>query len=135
MIIGESGSATLTVPIPSGTSHLALTAFSLHPEQGMAILPEPVQWRGSPGFWLSVEAPGRVGVWEQVGVRVTAVNHHRFPINAIIVLANNPAYKFVKVDGFDAVDVSTRGEIGDGRGGGGGDREWEGDGVGVREME
>ncbi|ROT84489.1 TGF-beta-1-binding protein [Penaeus vannamei] len=107
VIIGESGSATLTVPIPSGTSHLALTAFSLHPEQGMAILPEPVQWRGSPGFWLSVEAPGRVGVWEQVGVRVTAVNHHRFPINAIIVLANNPAYKFVKVDGFDAVDPSS----------------------------
>ncbi|XP_042871742.1 CD109 antigen-like [Penaeus japonicus] len=107
VIIGDSGSATLTVPIPSGTSHLALTAFSLHPEHGMAILPEPVQWRGSPGFWFSVEAPGRVGVWEQVGVRVTAVNHHHFAINAIIVLANNPAYKFVKVDGFDAVDPSS----------------------------
>ncbi|XP_047485026.1 CD109 antigen-like isoform X1 [Penaeus chinensis] len=107
VIIGESGSATLTVPIPSGTSHLALAAFSLHPEHGMTILPEPVQWRGSPGFWLSVEAPGRVGVWEQVGVRVTAVNHHHFPIHAIIVLANNPAYKFVKVDGFDAVDPSS----------------------------
>ncbi|KAK8746520.1 hypothetical protein OTU49_017065 [Cherax quadricarinatus] len=103
VMVGDSGSTTITVPLPFGPVHLALSAFSLHPEHGMTILPEPVEWKGSVGFWLSVEAPTRVGVWEQVGVRVTAVNHHRFPVNAIIVLANNPAYKFVDVQRFDQV--------------------------------
>nr|XP_045614119.1 alpha-1-macroglobulin-like [Procambarus clarkii] len=106
VMVGDSGTTTITVPLPFGPVHLALSAFSLHPEHGMTILPEPVEWTGSVGFWLSVEAPTRVGVWEQVGVRVTAVNHHYFPVNAIIVLANNPAYKFVNVQKFDQIHPS-----------------------------
>ncbi|XP_042221809.1 uncharacterized protein LOC121866259 [Homarus americanus] len=37
---------------------------------------------------------------------VTAVNHHYLPVNAIIVLANNPAYRFVNVQRFDQIDPS-----------------------------
>ncbi|XP_076052838.1 CD109 antigen-like [Oratosquilla oratoria] len=103
--LGESGVATMEVPIPKGVSHLTLSAFSLHPNRGLTLLPQPVQWKGSPGFWLSVEAPSRVGLWEQVGVRVTTVNHLSYTVTAIIVLANNPAYRFVSVEGFNVGDI------------------------------
>ncbi|XP_068245267.1 CD109 antigen-like isoform X1 [Palaemon carinicauda] len=107
VLVGDSGIATVTEPMPQGSSHLALTAYSLHPENGMTILPDPVQWQGSRGFWISVEAPERAGLWEQVGVRVTAVNHKLYPVEAVIVLANNPAYKFVNVEGFETTDPSS----------------------------
>ena len=77
MLIGDTGTATITVPIPYGPVHLALSAFSLHPEQGMTILPEPVQWKGSVGVWMAVEAPSRVGIWEQVCVCVC------LPVNCV----------------------------------------------------
>lgn len=64
--VGESGSTALTVPLPPGPAHLTLSAFSLHKDHGMTILPTPVLWHGSRGFWLNVEAPGRAAVWEQV---------------------------------------------------------------------
>ncbi|CAL4120943.1 unnamed protein product, partial [Meganyctiphanes norvegica] len=99
--VDASGSATLTVPRPPGAVNLALTAFSLHPDKGMTILPQPIQWSGNGGFWLWVEAAGVVGIWEQVGVRVTCVNHNKRPVSAVITLANNPDYRFVNVNGFE----------------------------------
>ncbi|KAK3881350.1 hypothetical protein Pcinc_014206 [Petrolisthes cinctipes] len=106
--VGDSGSAALTVPLPPGPAHLTLSAFSLHPDHGMTILPAPVLWYGSRGFWLSVEAPGKVAVWEQVGVRVTAVNHFPHPVLTVIVLTNSPHYMFVDVHEFDPIDPSSQ---------------------------
>ena len=37
-----SGDVTISVPMPRRDSHLALTAYSLHQRQGMAILPQPI---------------------------------------------------------------------------------------------
>ncbi|XP_050694367.1 pregnancy zone protein-like [Eriocheir sinensis] len=106
VVVGNTGTASLTVPIPPGPVHLALSAFSLHPEQGMTILPEPVQWEGSVGFWMSVEGPSRVGLYEQVGVRVTAVNHGLDRVSAVVVLANSADYKFVDVNAFQQPHTS-----------------------------
>ncbi|XP_045107726.1 pregnancy zone protein-like [Portunus trituberculatus] len=100
VVVEETGTSTFSVPIPYGSVHLALSAFSLHPQQGMTILPQPVEWKGSVGFWMAVEAPSRVGLWEQIGVRVTAVNHGTERVSAVVVLANSADYKFVDVKAF-----------------------------------
>lgn len=57
-------------------------------------------------FQLRVEAPERVGAWEHVGIRVTALNKHVEEVTAHITLAHSDDYKFVALEDFDVTGVS-----------------------------
>lgn len=106
--VGPQGVARLTFSPPPTSTHLALTAVAIHPLDGLSVLERALEWRVEEGFLITVEAPETVGVWEQVGVRVTARSHHRHALTATISLPASRHYHFVDVTAFPASAVSFR---------------------------
>ena len=55
---------------------------------------------------MHIDVPEKAVVGEQVGVRVTLVNRLNEDLPAIVVLANNPDYRFVGLEDFEVAQVS-----------------------------
>jgi hypothetical protein len=56
-----------------------------------------LQYVGVLPFFINVEMPTTSRQGEQVGIRVTVFNYMPSPIEATVVLAGSPDYKFVHV--------------------------------------
>ncbi|KAK4290219.1 hypothetical protein Pmani_036867 [Petrolisthes manimaculis] len=102
VMVGPQGVARLTFTPPHTSTHLALTALAVHPIDGLSVLERALEWRVQEGFLITVEAPETVGVWEQVGIRVTARSHHRHSLTATVTLPASRHYHFVDVTAFPA---------------------------------
>ncbi|XP_023724230.1 CD109 antigen [Cryptotermes secundus] len=95
--IGPHGRYIFTVPVPERPAHWMVSAFSVSPTMGFGMLPKSIEYVGVLPFFINVEMPMVSRQGEQVGIRVTVFNYMPSPIEATVVLAGSPDYKFVHV--------------------------------------
>ncbi|CAG5055792.1 unnamed protein product [Parnassius apollo] len=96
--IGPHGRFVFTADVPQAPARWTLSAFSMSPSSGLAVLPKPVRYDGVLPFFIKVEGPDRCKQGEQLGLRVVVFNYQPQDIEAIVVLAASPDYKFVHVE-------------------------------------
>ncbi|XP_035435862.2 CD109 antigen [Spodoptera frugiperda] len=96
--IGPHGRYVFTVDVPQIPAHWIVSAFSMSPSLGLGMLTEPKQYVGVLPFFIKVEGPEQCRQGEQVGLRVVVFNYQPQDIEAVVVLAASPDYKFVHVE-------------------------------------
>lgn len=75
-----------------------INGFSFHPELGLSILPEPVEYVGSPPFYFTAEYPDRIRRGETVGIRLYGINNMEREMMAVVILKASDDYLFVETD-------------------------------------
>ena len=74
-----------------------LNAFSVHPELGLSILDQVVEYDGSPPFYFQVESPSSVRRGETVGIRLLVINNLKHQsVECLIILEASDDYRFVE---------------------------------------
>ncbi|XP_047030679.1 CD109 antigen [Helicoverpa zea] len=96
--IGPHGRYVFTVDVPQIPAHWIVSAFSMSPSLGLGMLTEPKRYIGVLPFFIKVEGPEQCRQGEQVGLRVVVFNYQPQDIEAVVVLAASPDYKFVHVE-------------------------------------
>ncbi|XP_069675686.1 CD109 antigen isoform X2 [Periplaneta americana] len=95
--IGPHGRYLFTIPVPERPAHWMVSAFSVSPTMGFGMLSKAIEYVGVLPFFINVEMPTKSRQGEQVGIRVTVFNYMPSSIEATVVLAGSPDYKFVHV--------------------------------------
>ncbi|KAI8419742.1 LOW QUALITY PROTEIN: hypothetical protein MSG28_008421 [Choristoneura fumiferana] len=96
--IGPHGRYVFTVDVPRVPAHWTVSAFSMSPNSGLGMLAHPEHYVGVLPFFIQVEGPDSCRQGEQVGLRVLVFNYQPQAIEAVVVLAASPDYKFVHVE-------------------------------------
>ncbi|XP_018320205.1 CD109 antigen [Agrilus planipennis] len=96
--IGPHGRYIFNILVPSHPVHWMVSAFSMSPSLGFGMLNRPLEYMGVLPFFINVEMPNECRQGEQVGIRVTVFNYMPNAIEATVVLAGSPDYKFVHVE-------------------------------------
>lgn len=95
--IGPLGHYIFNVKLPSVVSTWSVGAFSMSSLQGIGILRHSIEVSNTRPFLLKVEMPSSCNLGEQIGVRALVSNYMSKEIEATIILADSPDYKFVHV--------------------------------------
>ncbi|XP_026496456.1 CD109 antigen [Vanessa tameamea] len=96
--IGPHGRYVFTLDVPAAPAHWTLSAFAMSPGAGLGMLARPLTYVGILPFFIKVEGPDRCKQGEQLGLRVAVFNYQPQNIEAVVVLASSPDYKFVHVE-------------------------------------
>lgn len=95
--IGPLGHYIFNVRLPSLVSTWHVNAFSMSPFHGINIMKAPLEISNVRPLFLKVEMPNSCNFGEQIGVRVLVSNFQQVELEATIILAGSPDYKFIKV--------------------------------------
>lgn len=95
--IGPLGHYIFTVKLPSIMSTWSVNAFSMSSFHGIGLMKQPLEISNVRPFLLKVEMPNSCNLGEQIGIRAIISNFISKEIEATIILANSPDYKFVQV--------------------------------------
>ncbi|XP_045452691.1 CD109 antigen [Melitaea cinxia] len=96
--IGPHGRYVFTVDVPAAPALWSVSAFAMAPGAGLGMLARPLAYVGILPFFIKVEGPDRCKQGEQLGLRVAVFNYQPQNIEAVVVLASSPDYKFVHVE-------------------------------------
>ncbi|CAH0713091.1 unnamed protein product, partial [Brenthis ino] len=95
--IGPHGRYVFTLPVPPDPARWTISAFAMSPA-GLGMLARPINYVGILPFFIKIEGPDRCRQGEQLGLRVAVFNYQEQAIEAVVVLASSPDYKFVHVE-------------------------------------
>ncbi|XP_034950028.1 CD109 antigen [Chelonus insularis] len=96
--IGPHGRFIFDIEVPRRPVHWMVTAFSMSPSRGFGMLRKAIEYTGVLPFFINVEMPTESRQGEQIGIRVSVFNYLKYNIEATVVLADSPDYKFVHVE-------------------------------------
>ncbi|XP_049816717.1 CD109 antigen isoform X1 [Schistocerca nitens] len=96
--IGPHGRYIFNLRVPERPAHWMVSAFGMSPTNGFGMLHRSLEYVGIRPFFINVEMPNNCRQGEQVGVRVTVFNYMTTALEAVVVLAGSPDYKFVHVE-------------------------------------
>ncbi|XP_069361628.1 CD109 antigen [Maniola hyperantus] len=96
--IGPHGRYVFTLDVPAAPAHWTISAVAMSPGAGLGMLARPLNYVGILPFFIKVEGPDRCRQGEQLGLRVAVFNYQPQAIEAVVVLASSPDYKFVHVE-------------------------------------
>ncbi|XP_071443388.1 CD109 antigen [Hetaerina americana] len=96
--IGPHGRHIFTVDVPIRPTHWMVSAFGVSPTHGFGMIRKAIDYVGVLPFFINVEMPDECKQGEQVGIRVSVFNYMTADVEAVVILANSPQYKFVHVE-------------------------------------
>ncbi|XP_032519438.2 CD109 antigen [Danaus plexippus] len=96
--IGPHGRYVFTADVPAAPAHWTISAFAMSPTSGIGMLAKPLHYVGILPFFMKLEGPDKCRQGEQLGLRVAVFNYQPQDIEAVVVLASSPDYKFVHVE-------------------------------------
>nr|XP_042903885.1 CD109 antigen isoform X1 [Parasteatoda tepidariorum]XP_042903886.1 CD109 antigen isoform X2 [Parasteatoda tepidariorum]XP_042903887.1 CD109 antigen isoform X3 [Parasteatoda tepidariorum] len=102
--IGPLGYYIFNVPVPEIPTRWMVSAFGMNNVDGFGIQDKAIEFSSVKPFYMNVEMPTKSMQGEQIGIRISVFNYMLYEIEALIVVANSPDYKFVHVESFGRVD-------------------------------
>ncbi|XP_054723175.1 CD109 antigen-like [Uloborus diversus] len=102
--IGPLGYFIFNVPVPEIPTRWMVNAFGMNSVDGFGIQGKAIEFSSVRPFYMNVEMPSKSMQGEQIGIRISVFNYMLYEIEALIVIANSPDYKFVHVESFGRVD-------------------------------
>ncbi|CAM1298182.1 Tep6 (predicted) [Pycnogonum litorale] len=101
--IGPHGYYIFREKVPVRPAKWVISGFGMSQKRGFGLLHNSIQYNGVRPFFMIVEMPSVIMQGEQLGIRATVFNYLSYEIEALIVLADSPDYKFVHVEGLGSV--------------------------------
>ncbi|BHF76298.1 endopeptidase inhibitor activity [Sparganum proliferum] len=96
-LVKPDGQIQFRVPLPKMEAAWVAGAFSIDPNQGLALMQRPYRFSGARRFYFTLEVPEE-GFWgEQFGVRVCVFNYWDYWVEALVVVKANPDVGVLKV--------------------------------------
>ncbi|GFS99779.1 CD109 antigen [Nephila pilipes] len=102
--IGPLGYYIFNVPVPDIPTRWMVQAFGMNNVDGFGIQDKSIEFSSVKPFYMNVEMPTKSMQGEQIGIRISVFNYMYYEVEALIVVANSPDYKFVHVESFGRVD-------------------------------
>ncbi|KAF8787021.1 CD109 antigen-like [Argiope bruennichi] len=102
--IGPLGYYIFNVPVPEIPTRWMVQAFGMNTIDGFGIQDKSIEFSSVRPFYMNVEMPTKSMQGEQIGIRISVFNYMFYEIEALIVVANSPDYKFVHVESFGRVE-------------------------------
>ncbi|KFM63961.1 CD109 antigen, partial [Stegodyphus mimosarum] len=102
--IGPLGYYIFNVPVPEIPTRWMVSSFGMNNVDGFGIQDKTIEFSSVKPFYMNVEMPTKSMQGEQIGIRISVFNYMLYEIEALIVVADSPDYKFVHVESFGKVE-------------------------------
>ncbi|XP_035209732.1 CD109 antigen-like, partial [Stegodyphus dumicola] len=102
--IGPLGYYIFNVPVPEIPTRWMVSSFGMNNVDGFGIQDKTIEFSSVKPFYMNVEMPTKSMQGEQIGIRISVFNYMLYEIEALVVVADSPDYKFVHVESFGKVE-------------------------------